>query len=262
MTDYILEFIEDDVKIMTEKAKENLLSALKNESSLNMLLPDWIKIGAAKNLFPQYTEKLFQFVMQNSDEYLWNLRKLTQAVLIFPQYTNVLFEFMLKNSKIFLNYVRDIRLAIETFPQQISTIRYFVFYNSDNFLSTIHAIKAAIEMFPECSDVLQKKSIDAITSISFNNEELIKNTINKVQTAVKEFISSQEIAKNAYLIAQANRDTAPEKKDEKFKFFRMLPPEIGVKVAGLTAVVAHPEGKPQPEEIAEEGFRRLGVSLR
>jgi hypothetical protein len=247
--------VVDPIRHEMANNKYQLLIALEEKKNLSGFLKTWIHIEIALEFFPQYTDKIFYFIINNSSRFLQNIGNVRDAVKFFPQYAEGLFEFVFKHSNRLLNNWFLIETTSKIFPQYIDAIRHFVFENPNKFLNNLFMIKTAIKVFPESANILQKQAIESNGSGSLEKTQAI---IKKVHAELKGELSYYEIRKNARLVAQGSRD---EGEGKKFMFFKNLPDSIGIEIAALTGTSGiHTKG--QTEQIAEANYSRPSVGKK
>lgn len=284
--------IMEPIKRELEQNYNQLLAALEEEKNLGKFIKDWNYVEIAVELFPQHTDKLFNFVFNNPKEFLKYTGSIENAVKHFPHYSDKLFEYVLNNheqlldstgamkhiAELFPQYADnlfkcvlnksnellsnwgEIKGAREAFPspQHTDTLRDYVFKNRDKFLNNIFVLKCAIEAFPQNANMLQEQRVKAV---NLHTTDAVRAAIvADAHAAVRKYLllkdSHAEIRKNACMAAQGS-----EQKGQGFMFFRNLPDEIGVEIAALTGISgAHT--MEQAEQIAQENYSRPTLGKR
>lgn len=284
--------IMEPIKRELEQNYNQVLAALDEEKNLDKFIKDWNYVEIAVELFPQHTDKLFNFVFNNPKECLKDTGSIENAVKHFPHYSDKLFEYVLNNheqllnstgamqhiAKLFPQYTDnlfkcvlnksnellshwgEIKGARKAFPspQHTDTLRDYVFKNPNEFLNDIFGIKCAIEAFPQNADILQKQRVQAVNL--YTTAAVRTAIVADVHAAVGKYLLSKyshaEIRKNARLFAQGS-----QQREVKGITLFDIPNEI---CEGIAALTGNPKVHTinQAEQIAQEHYSRPPVGKR
>jgi hypothetical protein len=276
------------VNFEIEERNKKLLLALTVEQDLNEFLKDLADIKDAVALYPQHSDKLFKFMINNPDQYILTVTDLRDVARLFPQSTNELFDFTLKNLYEFVVNAWEMRaleeifsspqyikrllksllnitnrplinlgrlvFVIENFPQYSEILRDLVFENSHLFMYNFYHLDWLIKLFPASAELLQKP-VEALRN-GFLSVHETDAAIEKVHEVIREFresISHAEICKNAQVIAEGTLDN---RVGTRFKFFQELPCSIGIEIAALTGTFKV-HSQEDAEQIAQQKFSEV-----
>lgn len=227
-------------KQFPEHAEKLIKRVLERPKEFKRLIKNSFYLRETAKQFPEYTEELIKRVLQNPKEFkrlIDSFLAFCQIAKQFPEHADELIRRILENPQEFKKLMNDMIYDHSTlcetekyFPGYAVKLMKDILDNPKEFRRVIKFSAHLVSMvmhFPLYTDIFGRSSIE--------------ETISFIKVKV-------EIRKNARVLSQAYRTGTG--------FFGKLPPEINIKIAGLTGNFSL-YNKKSAEELANKIFASL-----
>lgn len=228
-------------------SEQDVILILTNPDRLDIfkrIITSAIALGSAAKDFPKYKGKLIQLVINSSERLMHVLKgggplSLSVLAMYFFEHKDELIQMSFSNPEIFECLIprhSDLVNFVKHFPEHEKQLIKLVLYNPEQFkrlIPTSFALSSIAQNFYKYSDIFFARTVGQ---------------------AIKSLKSEAEIGKNARVIYQG---VGPNQNS----FFKRLPDELNIKIAGLTADgTLYEHDKHRAEQIASEHYSRISYS--